>query len=132
MMNDVFHDAQYIAEDLGIGLDEAEKLIKDLRERLERKGCISIRGKIQISFYQEMKECGFMSDEWSGKERYPLTEKRLLRLDEFCEYAGVGRNTARKLAKALGIDKRIGHKILYDRALFDKWCDENKAVDIQV
>ena len=50
MMNAIFHDAQYIAEDLGIGMEEAEKLIKDLRERLERKGCVSIRWKIKISF----------------------------------------------------------------------------------
>lgn len=130
MIDKIFYDVKDIAADLGIGLEEAKKLIKDLGERIERKGCIFIRGKIQVPFYQEMKDTGFMSDKWSGKERYLLTEKRLLRLEEFCAYAGVGKNTARKLAKTLHIDKRVGRKVLYDRVLFDKWCDENKSANV--
>ncbi len=71
-----------------------------------------------------------MSPEGMGPDCCPLNEKRLLGLEEFCAYSSLGQNTARRFAKKAGIEKRIGHKVLYDRALFDEWCDKNSSIEL--
>ena len=50
--------------------------------------------------------------------------KRLLNINEFKEYASVGRNTAIELAKESGAVFRCGRRFLVDRVRFDRWCDE--------
>ena len=128
---EVFITSREISEELSISLESAEELVKELGSRLEQMGYIYIKGKIPKVFYQRMKEQAFMSDE--GKvylERVPLTEKRLLDISEFCEYSGLGKVSAYKFAKKTGIEKRIGRRVLFDRELFDRWCDENAAVEI--
>lgn len=52
----------------------------------------------------------------------PLTEKRLLTVKEFQEYASIGRNNAFKMIQEIGCGIRVGRKILVDRECFDKWC----------
>lgn len=122
--------AEDIAADLDIGVKESEELMRELAERIKRKGGMAIPGKIPEAYYQQIKSTGFLSSDGAGLEDYPLTEKRLLKLKEFCAYSGLGQNMAREFAKRIGIEKRIGHKVLYDRVLFDKWCDDNGSAGL--
>lgn len=126
----IFLTATDVAGDMDIGMEDAEQIIRELNERIVRKGGMCIRGKVSAAFYRKMKDTGFLSDEGAVPEDYPLTEKRLLKLKEFCAYSGLGQNMACKFAKETGIEKRIGHKALYDRTLFDRWCDSHKSADI--
>lgn len=54
-----------------------------------------------------------------------LNEKRLLSMDEFAVYAGVGGNTARTMARSTNALFQVGRRVLVDRVKFDKWCDEH-------
>ena len=54
----------------------------------------------------------------------PLTEKRLLTVKEFQEYASIGRNNAFKMIRDIGCGIRVGRKTLVDRESFDKWCSQ--------
>jgi len=126
----IFLDDAGVAADLGTDLEDAQRIIRELNERIVRKGGMYIKGKVSAAFYQRMKESGFLSDEGAESGGCPLSEKRLLRLEEFCAYSSLGRNNARKFAEAAGIAKRIGHKVLYDRVLFDEWCSGNRTADI--
>ena len=58
-----------------------------------------------------------------------LSDKRLLNMDEFCIYAGLGANTARIIAEPTGALFRVGHRVLVDRVKFDKYCDENNEIE---
>ncbi len=129
-MEKLFMKTADIAADLDIDIKEAGKLITELGRRIIRKGGCYITGMVPVAYYQKMKSTGFLSTDGSEKSSYPLTEKRLLRLDEFCAYSSLGRNAARKLAKETGIEKRIGRRILYDRVLFDQWCDNHSQINI--
>lgn len=53
-----------------------------------------------------------------------IKDKRLLNINEFKEYASVGRNTAIELAKESGAVFRCGRRFLIDRVRFDQWCDD--------
>ena len=53
-----------------------------------------------------------------------IKDKRLLNINEFKEYASVGRNTAIELAKESGGVLRCGIRFLIDRVRFDQWCDD--------
>lgn len=121
--------AEDIAVDLGIGTEAAEKIMRELGERIKRKGGIVVPGRMPKSYYLQMKSSDFLSND--GAEDYPMTEKRLLQLKEFCVYSGLGQSAARKFAKAVGVEKRIGHRVLYDRALFDEWCNKNQSAELQ-
>ena len=57
-------------------------------------------------------------------ENMTIKDKRLLDINEFKEYASVGRNTAIELAKESGAVFRCGRRFLVDRVRFDRWCDE--------
>lgn len=57
-------------------------------------------------------------------ESIAIKDKRLLNINEFKEYASVGRNTAIELAKESGAVFRCGRRFLVDRVRFDQWCDE--------
>ena len=61
-----------------------------------------------------------------------LSDKRLLSMDEFCIYAGLGTNTARNIAETTGALFRVGHRVLVDRVKFDKYCDENSEIEAGV
>ena len=130
MEGKLFMKAEDIAADLGIDEIEAGRLLRNLGGRIKRKGGCYIAGMIPVSFYQKMKDTSFMSSDGMETDCCPLNEKRLLNLKEFCVYASLGQNTARQFAKKAGIEKRIGHKVLYDRVLFDEWCDNNKSIKL--
>lgn len=56
----------------------------------------------------------------------PLNEKRLLSLEEFQTYCGMGRNAALKLAVTAKCRfSTESRRILIDRVQFDKWCENN-------
>ena len=118
-----FYTAEDIAADLGIDRQQAGQIVGDLIDRLRVKGMLTVRGAVQRNYYLQMKESGFLSDDGADRDNRPLTEKRLLCLKEFCVYSSLGQHAARKFASEIGIEKRIGHKVLYDRAAFDRWCD---------
>ena len=125
-MDKAMYNAEDIAEDLSIPLEEAEKLLKGLADRMERAGHLTIKGMVPRAYYEKQKEAGFLLDESAAPAaRIPLNEKRLLSLEEFCEYAGgIGICTARKYVRKIGVEVRIGGRCLVDRVKFDRWCDQ--------
>lgn len=124
-MDKVMYNAEDIAEDLAIPSDEAEKLLKSLSDRMVKAGHLVIKGMVPRAYYEKQKEAGFLLDEVAAPAaRIPLNEKRLLSLEEFCEYAGgIGICTARKYVREIGVEVRIGGRCLVDRVKFDRWCD---------
>ncbi len=58
-----------------------------------------------------------------------LSDKRLLNMDEFRIYAGLGSNVARNVAEKTGALFKVGRRVLVDKVKFDKYCDENSEVD---
>lgn len=130
-MDKVLYNSADIAEDLSISTEEAVKLMKELCSRLEHSGNPVINGYVPKAYYEKQKEGGFLRDAGdSVSSRISLKEKRLLSLEEFCEYAGgIGICTARKYAKRLGIEVKIGGRCLVDREKFDRWCDNGNNTE---
>lgn len=130
-MGKALYDANDIAADLSISLSEATELLKELCNRMERNGLYIIKGMVPKVYYEKQKEIGFLvSETESPAARIPMNEKRLLSIEEFCEYAGgIGECTARKYAKQIGAEVRIGGRCLVDRKKFDQWCDANSTTD---
>ena len=122
----VFYTVEEIASDLCIRKGEAAELVKKMHRELKAAGKLTIAGNVPSAWYERQKEESFLEG-WQQPEHIPLTEKRLLNLKEFCTDSGMGQHMAREFAKGTGIEKRIGHKVLYDRVLFDRWCNKNKA-----
>lgn len=120
----IFLTAAEVAEDLDTDVQEAEQIVKELNARIVQMGGLCIRGKVSAAFYRKMKDTGFTSPEGKPELR-SLLEKRLLDIGEFCFYSGLQRKLASRLAKEIGIEKRIGRRVMYDRILFDHWCDGN-------
>ncbi len=58
-----------------------------------------------------------------------LSDKRLLSMEEFKVYAGLGGNAARNVAEVTGAVFRVGRRVLVDRVKFDKFCDENTEIE---
>lgn len=125
-MDKVMYRAEDIAADLSIPPEEAEKLLKGLADRMEKAGHLVIRGMVPRAYYEKQKAAGFLLDEVEvPAARIPLNEKRLLSLEEFCGYAGgIGICTARKHARQIGVEVRIGGRCLVDRVKFDRWCEQ--------
>ncbi|NBH99972.1 hypothetical protein D3Z42_17855, partial [Lachnospiraceae bacterium] len=48
-----------------------------------------------------------------------LSDKRLLSIEEFRAYAGLGENVARNVAERTGAVFRVGRRVLVDRVKFD-------------
>ncbi len=115
-----------VAEDLETDLQDAERIVKELNARIVRQGGICMKGKVSAAFYRRMKDTGFTSTEGAPEpDQRKIRAKRLLSIEEFCFYSGLHNKLANKLAKEIGIEKRIGRRVLYDRVLFDRWCDGN-------
>lgn len=51
-------------------------------------------------------------------------EKRLLSESEARAYIGLGRNRCREYCIQIGAVRRIGRRVLYDRAVIDRALDE--------
>lgn len=62
-----------------------------------------------------------------NRENYTVTlsDKRLLNMDEFAIYTGIGVCKTRELAEVSGALFRAGKRVLVDRVKFDRWCDAN-------
>ncbi len=58
-----------------------------------------------------------------------LSDKRLLSMEEFRVYAGLGGNVARNVAESTGAIFRVGRRVLVDRVKFDRFCDDNSEID---
>lgn len=125
----VFYTAAEIASDLSVSEGEAAWLVKKLHKELKASGKLVVSGKIPAAWYEMRKAEGFLGT-GQQEERIPLTEKRLLDVKEFCCYSGLGRDAAYKVGERMGITKRNGRKVLFDRVLFDEWCSENKSADL--
>lgn len=130
-MNKVLYNAEDIATDLSIPPDDAAKLLKGLSDRMEKSGYLVISGWVPKAYYEKQKGAGFLpNEEMVPAARVPLNEKRLLSLEEFCEYAGgIGICTARKYVRQIGVEVRIGGRCLVDRVKFDCWCDANTSAE---
>lgn len=129
MMDKVLYDASDIAADLSVSHADAEGLLNELCMRMEKNGLYVIKGKIPKAYYEKQKKDGFIQETQTASfGRMPANEKRLLRIEEFCEYAGgIGVCTARKCARQIGAEVRIGSRCLVDRKKFDSWCDGKPA-----
>lgn len=128
MEQKIFLTVEDVAADLDTDTKEAAQLIRELNARIVNMGGMCIGGKVSAEFYRKMKDTGFTSPE--GKpdpDRRRIAEKRLLNIREFCFYTGLQRKLAGRLAKEIHIEKRIGRRVMYDRVLFDRWCDSNDA-----
>ena len=123
----VFYTSADIASDLSIGEREAVELVRDLHKELKASGKLVVSGKVPAVWYELRKAEGFMSI-GNRAERIPPTERRLLNISDFCEYAGgIKKELGRKFAKEQGLVVRIGGKMLVDRLRFDEWCaDQNQ------
>ena len=127
----IFLTAADVAADLDTDQQDAERIIKELNARVVRLGGMYVRDKVSAAFYRKMKDTGFTSPEGKPEpDRRHLMEKRLLDIEEFCFYSGLKRKLANRLAVEIVIEKRIGRRVLYDRVLFDKWCDENRGAEL--
>lgn len=56
----------------------------------------------------------------------PLSDKRLLSVDEFQAYCGLGHNSSLKLATKAKCRICQGRRLLIDRIKFDEWCAEHE------
>ncbi len=123
-MGKALYDAKDIASDLSIPLPEAEKLLNELNRRIKHRGFYTIKDMIPRAYYEKQKESGFMQDTEIFATRIPVCEKRLLKMEEFCEYAGgICIQTARKYVKEIGAEVKIGGRCFVDRKKFEHWCD---------
>lgn len=57
-----------------------------------------------------------------------MDEKRLVSIKEFCEYCGLGRNSATKLAEKSGAKVQFGRRTLVDLHRFNDWLDANTCI----
>lgn len=124
-----FYTAEDIAADLSISKGEAVEIVKRLHKELKEAGKLVVSGKVPAAWYERQKAEGFMGI-GQQVEHIPLTEKRLLSVNEFCQYSGLGRDAAYKIGERMGITKRNGRRVLFDRVLFDEWCSENRSADL--
>lgn len=118
----IFYTAEDIANDLSIGNEEAAELVKQLHKVLKASGKIVLSGKVPAAWYEKHKTNGFI-EIGQYYTRVPLTEKRLLSVKEFCQYAGgIDPRLARNFARENKLLVYIGRKMLIDRQKFDEWC----------
>lgn len=50
-------------------------------------------------------------------------EKRMLSINECCDYVGLGKNSTRQLMKDIGAECRVGSRCLYDKHAIDTYFD---------
>lgn len=130
MSSKVFYTARDIASDLSISEGEAAGLVKELCRRIKVAGVYVIPGYVPVQYYEKQKAGGFLDTGPYDIRRVPLNEKRLLSIEEFCQYAGgIGERTARKYIREIAVAVRIGGRVLVDREKFDQWCDEHGTAE---
>ena len=57
---------------------------------------------------------------------------RYVSLSEFGDYMNLGRNSAKKTAVAIGAEKRIGKRCVYDLRKVDEYFSNHDSVDITI
>ena len=57
MSNTMFMRVEEVAEEMGVSVPYAYKLIRKLNKELEQTGCIPIAGRIDIKFFHEKFYC---------------------------------------------------------------------------
>lgn len=62
-----------------------------------------------------------------------LVDKRLLNIDEFCKYLGIGKTKARQLMTKTSnpFTIRIGNRLYANKILLDKWIDLNSGIIVK-
>lgn len=127
------YTARDIASDLSISEKEAAGLVKELQRRLKESGKYVIAGYVPVAYYETQKASGFIdTDSLEEAGRVPLTEKRLLNIEDFCKYAGgISEKIARKHIKHIGVEVCIGKRIFADRVKFDEWCSKYNTEERQ-
>lgn len=62
-----------------------------------------------------------------------LVDKRLLNIDEFCKYLGIGKTKARQLMTKTNnpFTIRIGNRLYANKILLDKWIDLNSGIIVK-
>lgn len=55
--------------------------------------------------------------------------KRLLSVQEFCRYVGLGKTKGIEWAKSIGAVKHIGSRVLFDRVIIDRAIESNKGME---
>jgi len=60
-------------------------------------------------------------------------EKRLLNLDEFCEYLSIGKTKGRELLTKTNntFTVRIGNRLYANKVLLDKWLMQNSGNSVK-
>lgn len=53
MAGKIFMDVEEVAQEMGVSVPYAYKLIRQLNERLKEKGCVTVRGKVDRKFFHE-------------------------------------------------------------------------------
>lgn len=53
-----------------------------------------------------------------------VSEKRLLDANEVCMYLSLGRNRGIEFARAIGAERKIGRRSLYDKVVIDRYLDK--------
>ena len=53
-----------------------------------------------------------------------MSEKRLMDANEVCMYLSLGRNRGIEFAKSIGAEVAIGRRRLYDKAVIDRFLDD--------
>lgn len=56
--------------------------------------------------------------------------KRFVSLREWADYAGIGLNSAKKAAVAIGAEKRIGGRCVYDLRALDAYFENADAIEL--
>jgi hypothetical protein len=59
---------------------------------------------------------------------FGLSDRRLLSIEDFCDYASVGRNVGMDMAKEADALFKAGRRVLIDRVKFDHYCDQNSEM----
>ena len=50
-------------------------------------------------------------------------EKRMLSIDECCDYMGLGKTKVMEITRSIGAVKKIGSRSLYDKRIIDTYLD---------
>lgn len=56
--------------------------------------------------------------------------KRFVSLREFADYAGIGKSSAKKAAVAIGAEKRIGGRCVYDLRALDAYFETADEIEL--
>ena len=66
-----------------------------------------------------------------GEKSDPPEQRRILSLQEFCEYVGISKQTAYKLTSGQKVPhSKRGKRIFFDREKVDEWLLENQVATV--